>query len=536
MSRSRALREPFATHNRPHMFRRLSQTPSRVQRHMSQPPLELPSATALATSLYPETVVHIASEYWPYARTGGLGEAVRGIARYQAEAGAAKLVFMPLYRTVRERYPDLQAQGESFEVRIGARTERARVFYNPTGRENPRVLFIEHDGYFDRAGIYGDGHGDFSDNHVRFGFLCRAALKWLPTVSPSHTILHAHDWHTALAPVYLRTVLAGDSYYDAVATVLTVHNAGYQGHYGPEVMDELGLERRLFHQDFMEWYGKVNLLKGGLVFSDMVTTVSPTHAHELRTRGGGFGLHDTFNLLQDRFVGILNGIDYAVWNPESDALICARYTSNDLEGKARCKAALQKAVGLSVDADIPLFGMTARLAEQKGYDILLASNLFTRVDAQWAFLGEGEKRYQDALRILSEKFPTRVAAHFHFTEEREHELLAGADFLLMPSQYEPCGLTQMRAQRYGALPVARRVGGLADTIDDRVTGFLFDEYQPWALEEAVQYALDLYGNREAWESRVREAMSRDFSWSAGVLRYRDIYRRAAEIRQASFAH
>jgi starch synthase len=282
----------------------------------------------------------------------------------------------------------------------------------------------------------------------------------------------------------------------------------------------------------MEWYGKLNLLKGGLAFSDMVTTVSPTHARELRTRSGGFGLHDTFNSLQDRFVGILNGIDYAVWDPATDEAIATASSTTNLAGKARCKAALQKDSGFRVEPDAPLFGMTARLAEQKGFDILLGTEVFARPDAQWVFLGEGEKRYQDALRELTELYPERVAATFEFTEEREHRLLAGADFLLMPSQYEPCGLTQMRAQRYGALPVVRRVGGLADTVEDRVTGFLFDEYAPWALEEAVQYAIDHYRDRSTWELRVREAMSRDFSWNAGVHRYQEVYRRALENRRA----
>jgi len=492
----------------------------------------LPVSDGPDASEYAGTVVHVAAEYWPYARTGGLGEAVRGIARYQAAAGAAKVVFMPLYRAVRERYPGVEPAGAPFTVQIGTRTERAQVFFNPTGLENPRVLFVDHPGYFDRPGLYGDASGDYPDNHLRFGFFCRAVLEWLPRVSPKHTTIHAHDWHTALTSVYLRTLLAGDPYYDAVACVLTVHNAGYQGHYGYEVLAALGLDASLWHHDLMEWYGKVNLLKGGLALSDMVTTVSPTHARELRTRGGGFGLHDTFNNLQDRFVGILNGIDYSVWDPATDKAITATYSLDDLAGKARCKAALQEEAGFPAGPDVPLFGMTARLAEQKGYDILLGTQVFARPDAQWIFLGEGEKRYEDALRKLTELHPDRVAASFHFTEEREHRLLAGADFLLMPSQYEPCGLTQMRAQRYGALPVVRRVGGLADTVEDRVTGFLFDEYAPWALEEAVQYAIDLYKDRVTWEVRVREAMSRDFSWSAGVRRYQEIYRRAGEIRRA----
>ncbi len=513
------------------MFR-LSNFTAHVQRPMTQDALRLPVSDGPDASEYAGTVVHVASEYWPYARTGGLGEAVRGIARYQAEAGAAKVVFMPLYRVVRERYPDLTPMGEPFTVSLGPRRESARVFYNRTGRENPRVLFIENEAYFDRPGLYGDDGGDYVDNHLRFSFFCRAVLDWLPHVSPKHTTIHAHDWHTALTSVYLRTILAGDPYYDAVAAVLTVHNAGYQGHHPPSALSDLGLDPSLYHQDCLEWYGRVNLLKGGLVFSDMVTTVSPTHAHELRTRAGGFGLHDSFSALQDRFVGILNGIDYAVWDPSTDAYIEATYGIDNLAGKARCKAWLQGAVGFPVEPGVPLFGMTARLAEQKGYDILLGSEVFSRSDAQWIFLGEGEQRYQDALTQYAERHPDRVAAYFEFTEEREHELLAGCDFLLMPSQYEPCGLTQMRAQRYGALPVVRRVGGLADTVEDRITGFLFDEYAPWALEEAVQYAIDLYGNRTAWEKHVHEAMRRDFSWNAGVRRYQDVYRRAGESRRA----
>ncbi|MEQ1856881.1 MAG: glycogen/starch synthase [Longimicrobiales bacterium] len=491
-----------------------------------------PPPEGLPTLQYDEKVVHLATEYWPYARTGGLGEAVRGIARYQAESGAAKTVFMPLYKSVRAAFPDIIAGGDPFAVTIGGRTEHLRIFYNPRGLENPRVLFIEHEGFFGRDGIYGDARGDFPDNHIRFAFFCRAALEWLPRASPKATVVHAHDWHTALAAIYLRTHLAGNPYYDAVATVLTVHNAGYQGHYPPEVLNQLGLDWSLYNPECIEWYGKVNLLKGGLVLSDMVTTVSPTHARELRTRSGGFGLHDSFAALQDRFVGILNGIDYSIWNPQTDPRLEAPFSAADLAPKQRCKAALQRAAGLPVKPEVPLFGMTARLAEQKGFDILLKTEMFAKLDAQWVFLGEGDKRYEDALRRLTVLHPKKVAATFEFKEEEEHRLLAGADFLLMPSQYEPCGLTQMRAQRYGALPVVRRVGGLADTVEDRITGFVFDEYQPWALEEAVTYAVELYKSRPDWEARVREAMSRDFSWWPIVQRYHDVYERAADIRAA----
>lgn len=475
-------------------------------------------------------VVHLATEYWPYARTGGLAEAVRGIATYQARAGRRVAVIMPLYRRVRESAVDLQPVGAPFEVGTATGTEPARLFRDggvkPGG---PEIYFVEHDGYFHRQGLYGEG-GDYPDNHLRFSFFCRAALDRLPGIFEDPPLIHPHDWHTALAAVYLRTERAGDPWYDRIPTVLTVHNAGYQGHYGPAVLGELGLDPGLFTMERMEWYGQVNLLKGGLVFSDMVTTVSPTHAHELRTRTGGFGLHDSFNQLQDRFVGILNGIDYEVWNPETDPAIEARYSADDLSGKARCKVWFQKTLGLTPDAGIPLFAMSARLVEQKGLDIVLGAEMIPRLEAQWAFLGEGEARYQDAIARLAASAPDRIGYSFEFTEEREHKLLAAADFLLMPSLYEPCGLTQMRAQRYGALPVVRRVGGLADTVDDRVTGFLFDEYQPWAVEEAVQYAIDLYRDRETWEERVRRAMARDFSWDRSAAAYAEVYRLAGEHR------
>src|SRR5690606_2708491 len=216
-----------------------------------------------------------------------------------------------------------------------------------------------------------------------------------------------------------------------------------------------------------------------------------------------FGLHDTFNQLQNRFLGILNGIDYEVWDPERDPALEATYSADDLSGKAQCKAWFQERLGLEPDPEVPLFAMSARLVEQKGLDIILGAAMIPRLDAQWAFLGEGEARYQDAIAALAAVAPDRIGFSFDFTEEREHKLLAAADFLLMPSLYEPCGLTQMRAQRYGALPIVRRVGGLADTVEDRITGFLFDEYQPWALEEAVGYAMDLYRDRASWEERVR---------------------------------
>jgi starch synthase len=347
----------------------------------------------------------------------------------------------------------------------------------------------------------------------------------LPKILPqAPSILHAHDWQTALASIYLKTEFIAHPYYEGIRAVLSVHNAGYQGHFPESTMADIGLPASLYNHRQLEWWGRVNLLKGGLVFSDLVMTVSPTHAHELRTEKGGFGLDGVFVALRDRLVGIVNGIDQEVWDPSRDAIIPRRYSADNLSGKKRCRLALQRATGLS-RWQAPIFALTARLVSQKGLDLVLGDPGYFAFDAQYVFLGHGEARYEAMLTDLAERAPSRIAVKLDFTDEFEHLLLAGADLCLMPSQYEPCGLTQMRAQRYGTIPVARRVGGLADTIEDGVTGFLFDDYTPEDFMHAAMRAVDQYRETEAWEEMMREAMSRDFGWERSAARYLSVYRR-----------
>lgn len=470
--------------------------------------------------------VHLCAEYWPFARTGGLAEAVRGIATYQAAATRPTLVVMPLFASVQARFPDIEPLGEVRSVRVGPREEQGRLHHMPVDDGDVRVFFVEHDGYFGRPGIYGQHGADYPDNHRRFAFFSRFVLEMLPELVTGPLVLHAHDWHTALAILYLRTELADSRLAREAATVLTVHNAGYQGHFGHDVLTELGLPESLYDWRILEWYDRVNVLKGGLVFSDMVTTVSPSHARELTTPDGGFGLHGAFEDLGDRLVGIVNGIDQEVWDPALDPAITAAYDRDHLSGKRACKRWLQEAVGLPPESGRPLFGMAARLVEQKGFDLILGSGLLPRLPAQWVFIGEGEPRYQAGLAALAREAPDRVVVRFEFTETREHRLIAGADALLMPSQYEPCGLTQMRAQRYGTLPVVRRVGGLADTVQDEVTGFMFDKYGTEALDGALERTVQRYGDPPAWRRMVREAMTRDFSWPRRVEEYDHVYQRA----------
>lgn len=475
----------------------------------------------------PFSVVHLAAEYWPYARTGGLGEAVQGIAHQQAGSRVPTLVLLPLYRGVRESGLPLRPLGGPREVTLGAAAEQVQLWRVANqARGTPVVILVDHPASFDRAGIYGEGGADYPDNAHRFALFCRAALQALPDLAQPPVVLHAHDWHTALAPVYLRTTLGNEPAFQSIAAVLSVHNAGFQGHFPRESLAAAGLPDSLYDWRWLEWYDRVNWLKGGMAFADFVTTVSPTHAHELRTDAGGFGLHDAFIGLKDRFVGILNGIDPAVWDPGADPHLASTYTAEDLSGKAACKAALQRTYRLPERPRTALLGMSARLVSQKGLDLMLGGLALFEADAQFVFLGSGEPRYEDALSEIAAAVPERVAVDFAFTDVREHQLLAGADVLLMPSLYEPCGITQMRAQRYGALPLGRRVGGLADTIEDEETGFLFDVYAPAALDRAIRRALGLYEEREAWERHVRQAMARDFSWSCSVPRYLDVYRRA----------
>ena len=487
--------------------------------------------SALATSRgQPVTVLHVAAEYFPFARTGGLAEAAANLARFQSQAGVRSAAFVPLYRSARAKAGELVPVGEPFVVALGPRKETVRLLTQAEGDPNARVYFIEHDGFFDRPALYGDAQGDYPDNHLRFGLFALASVLAIPMVAAGPIVLHAHDWHAALALAYLRTHLARDPRYSHIGTVLSVHNAGYQGHCRPSAMEDLGLPWSLFNYRQLEWHGQLNLLKAGLVFADAVVTVSPNHAVELRTADGGSGLHDVFSSLGSRFTGILNGIDYQAWDPSTDTQIARRYTREDLSGKADCKRALQERFGLTPDPSTPIIGMAARLVTQKGLDIVIGTYDLFRLRAQFVFIGAGEARFERSLASIAGIMPGKVSVNTKFTDELEHLVMAGSDFLLMPCQYEPCGLTQMRAQRYGVAPIVRRVGGLVDTVEDGVTGFVFDPYEAPPLVGAALRGIDCYYNPDEWDRMIRAAMGRDFSWERSVGSYLAVYRRVVAER------
>lgn len=476
------------------------------------------------------TIVHLTAEYYPYARTGGLAEASWGLHRFQHRRGRRTLAILPLYRGARAHLRDPEPVGAPFTLRFGAREETFRVLRERDPASGTPTAFVEHEGFFGRAGIYGEGGGDYPDNPRRFAAFAAAAVAALPRLAPGPVLLHAHDWHAALAPVYLRAWWGGDPWFDRIPVVLSVHNGGYQGHYPPATIPDVGLPWALYTYEHLEWYGQVNLLKGGLTHADVATTVSPTHAEELCTDAGGFGLQAVYRAMGDRFTGVLNGIDQATWDPRTDPHLAATYGPDDLDGKRACKADLQRTFGLPETPHVPLVALAGRMVTQKGLELVVRNRALFDLGAQFAFLGSGERRYEEALAGLARAMPHRVAYEPRFADRLEHLLMAGADVFLMPSQYEPCGLTQMRAQRYGTIPVARRVGGLADTIDDALTGFLFDAFEERAVTGGLWRALVEHGAPTAWREMQRAAMARDFGWDRVADRYVEIYHRAAAHR------
>ncbi len=475
-------------------------------------------------------ILFVASEVEPFAKTGGLADVIGALPRALAALGHDVRVFMPKYRGVARAAGELRVALPAFQVPIGDRLVEGAVVEGRMGRTVP-VYFLAQDPYYDRDALYTTPEGDYWDNCERFTFFCRAVLAALPRLGWQPDILHAHDWQTGLIPVYLETLLRDDPDLAPLATVFTIHNLGYQGLFWHYDLPMTGLSWDLFTPAGIEFYGKISFLKAGLVFSDLLTTVSPTYAREIQTPefGGGFD-----GVLRERsadLVGILNGIDYEAWNPAADPDLPKRYDSGDLEGKRHCRRALQEEFGLRADGG-PLIGMVTRLADQKGLD--LASQVIPAAigaGAQLVLLGSGDERYQQYFRELAAGHPEAVGVRIGFDAALARRIYGGADAFLMPSRYEPCGLGQLISLRYGTIPIVRRTGGLADTIREfdpasgEGTGFTIEAYEPQALHAALARALAVYRDPGAWRRLIRNAMAEDFSWEASAREYEACYRR-----------
>ncbi|PTL35166.1 glycogen synthase GlgA [Candidatus Methylomirabilis limnetica] len=480
-------------------------------------------------------ILFAASEAVPFAHTGGLGDVAGALPKALSRLGHDVRLIMPLYRSVEVERHRLDVVTKGIEVPATSGPQAVDLLEGRLSN-GMRVYFVRHDPSFNRTGLYQSPSAeDYPDNAERFALFCRAVLEVCRAVSFQPEVLHAHDWQTALLPVYLKTTLQTDPFFQQTATVFTIHNMGYQGLFPPEVLPRLLLPLELFTPAGLEFYGKGNLLKGGLLFADLLTTVSRRYSQEIQTAERGFGLDGILRERKSDLFGVLNGIDPEEWNPASDPHIAAHYTVDDLAGKARCKADLQQRFKLSVKATVPLLAVISRLAGQKGLDLLrdileplMAMNL------QLVLLGSGEKELEVAFREAAAKYPAKLAVQIGFDIPLSHQIEAGADIFLMPSRYEPCGLNQMYSLAYGTIPVVCATGGLDDTIVqfDPVTGegngFRFEKSTTTAFLQAIGQALALYPEKALWPRLITNAMTADFTWDRSAREYERLYRRAAE--------
>jgi starch synthase len=487
----------------------------------------------------PLRILMLGSEMIPYAKTGGLADVVGALPAALRALGHEVIVVLPRYRGIEPGRYKMKRIGE-VQVPLGNRVVGARVDQLPE-EGTPYVLFVDHKEYFDRDTLYGTPHGDFPDNGDRFAFFARAALAACALLSWTPDVVHAHDWQTGLAPALLAYNLCHPKRFAKAGRVFTIHNLAYQGNFDPSLLDLTGLPPACFKPEGLEFYGQVSFLKAGLVYSDVITTVSRKYAEEIQTPEFGCGMEGILAHRRSDLVGILNGVDYAEWDPRHDEYLPAHYTPQDLSGKRKCKEALLARLGLPLDlVHKPLVGMIGRLADQKGMDLVAASiDEILGLGVGVVILGSGDARYHRLLTDVAKREAGRAAIVLAFDNALAHQIEAGSDIFLMPSRYEPCGLNQIYSLRYGTIPVVRATGGLDDTIepyDARTgagTGFKFHDYSAEAMIGSLSEAVALWkGDRERWEALMREGMRRDFSWTASARRYVEIYRQAIRRRRA----
>jgi starch synthase len=489
-------------------------------------------------------VLFATSEVAPFSKTGGLGDVAAGLPKALARRGHHVSIITPLYGHLDPDQMALARRLTPLSVPRKAKTQQAvdATIWEGRFEEGVRVFFVDCEKYFGRDGLYGYDGDTFEDNADRFAFFSRAIVEFIRNFSIPVDILHCNDWHTALAPIYMKHYFKKEC--ADVGTILTVHNGAYQGSFPESAISDTGLPKTTFlTEKRLKQDGNINFLKGGVVYSDFVTAVSPTYAEELCTEDGGFGLDEVFADRGDDMLGILNGADYSVWSPDRDKYIPVRYDEAGLNGKRRNKAELQHEFGLPVRPILPLIGFVGRLAEQKGVDVLvpairklLKEAKGEREGFQMIFLGEGDKKLQNSIKRLTRDFPDRVAAHIGYDEARAHRIIAGSDILAVPSNYEPCGLTQLYAMKYGTIPVVHSVGGLADTVSDADedadgTGFVYDDNNEKNLAATIRRAAQKCGHHRQWRPLMVNAMRKDFSWAKSAQKYEELYVRVREQRR-----
>jgi starch synthase len=477
------------------------------------------------------------SEAAPFAKEGGLGDVAGTLPRFLKAMGHDVRLVMPRYYKIDKQKYGLKRIDVALGVPMGIiGTIWGAVYEGRLPGSDVPVYFIEHEGFYGRDGsIYNDASGTgYLDNDNRFVFLSRAALELCRIINFKPHIIHAHDWQTAAVPVFLNTVYKNDSLFKDTASLLTIHNMQHQGDFYEGLMDVLGIGWEHFNFLELERDNKVNLLKGGIYNATLINTVSLTYAKEIQTSEYGWGLEGVIQERASELYGILNGVDYEEWNPETDRFIIENYSENDLSGKAQCKLDLQRSMGLPERPDVPVIGMVSRLFAQKGIDVVAAAiHRILSLDVQVALLGSGEVWTHFYFGSLPAQYPGKIASYIGYNNELAHKIEAGSDFFLMPSRFEPCGLNQMYSLRYGTLPIVRATGGLNDTVDNfdertlEGTGFKFYDLTPDALFNTVGWAVHTYYNRkDAMDIMIKRAMGKRFSWEDAALKYEELYNKA----------
>ena len=463
-------------------------------------------------------ILMVTSEAAPFAKTGGLADVLGALPPALAKLGDEILVVMPKYAAA--RIPGSIRIRE--EMTLGVGPNEFVVAIDQVERAGVRYLFVDCPSLYDRAGIYNEGGVDYPDNHIRFALLNQAAIGIAREIFRPD-VVHGHDWQAGLLAPYLRENYASDPALLGIKCVLTIHNLGYQGIFPGPLLSEIGLSPSLFHPEGLEFWGQMNFLKAGIIWSDAITTVSPTYAQEIQTPEYGFGLDGVLRGRAASITGIVNGIDYNDWDAEHDPHLRYHYSARRLTGKPFAKFALLREMELPLTEGWPLIGMVSRFADQKGFDLFEAvAPRLMQQDLFMIVLGSGDPHFEALFRKLAAEYPEKIAVRIGYDNGLAHRIYAGSDLFLMPSRYEPCGLSQMYSLHYGTIPVVRATGGLEDTVGED-TGFKFKEYAPAALWEATQKALAAWYVRKPWRERMRLGMTKDFSWDASAASYQQLY-------------
>jgi starch synthase len=483
-------------------------------------------------------ILFVSSEVDPFAKTGGLADVASALPKTLVELGHDVRVVLPRYGTIDANKFGLKESPDfgTIEIPVNGSHDAVKIYTidDTTLNNGVAYYFLDNHKYYGRDGLYVDGRtkSDYADNDERFIFFSRGVLEVVNSLGWKPDIIHCNDWQSGLIPTYLKILYNEHPAFRDVKSVFTIHNVAYQGTFPRETTAKAGLPWSVFTPEGLEFYGQTNFLKAGIVYSDAVTTVSETYAEEICSSPEfGYGMEGILRYRKENLFGILNGIDYNVWNPEIDKLIPANYSLKNLKGKLKNKKTLQEKFGLSVDESIPLLGVISRLADQKGFDLLgaIVERLMS-FDLQLVILGTGETKYHELFQHLHDAYPLKTGIYLGFNNELAHLIEAGSDMFLMPSRYEPCGLNQMYSLKYGTVPIVRATGGLQDTIDNfdqttrKGTGFKFGPYDADEFLKTIRRALDLYGNKRLWKTLMTNGMKKDFSWTASAKKYVNLYK------------